>query len=234
MQSIYDRDSKITDYCSPRQNIVKDPHIGIATLAEIPDGKATFYRYRLGWMGEPFGSYSLEEVYEFYASYTALFYFITLVGKRAHEQPPLDHTLVRGTRVDLSKETIKIFLFGPFYERRTTITEFDYRMTTVRSKKIIRDLEQREKWRELIRWMAQKITKLRSDAPWVEGKVDIKKSTLHFALKFWWSIVRPNLCSTTMDNALSLDLAVLVAKIIVGYDIDFAWRIHDEIHERSF
>lgn len=37
-----------------------------------------------------------------------------------------------------------------------------------------------------------------------------------------------------MDNALTLELAVLVANIITDYNIDLTRWIRDEIHERAF
>lgn len=87
-------------------------------------------------MGEPSKPYNLGVVYEFYSSYTTFIDLITPVGKKALDQPLLDHTLVRGTRVDLSKKTIRILLFRSRYERPTTIIKFNYRMRMVKSKRM--------------------------------------------------------------------------------------------------
>lgn len=37
-----------------------------------------------------------------------------------------------------------------------------------------------------------------------------------------------------VNNVLTLDRVKLMASLIVGYDIDFAQYIQDEIHERDF
>lgn len=50
----------------------------------------------------------------------------------------LAHILVRGTQVDLSKETIRRFLFGLGYKSLMTINEFDYRMRIVKSRRKMR------------------------------------------------------------------------------------------------
>lgn len=39
---------------------------------------------------------------------------------------------------------------------------------------------------------------------------------------------------TEADNSLTLDRVVLVASIMAGYASNFAWYIHDKIHERAF
>lgn len=60
-----------------RWNIAEETHIRIVDLVGIPDIKAYFYRYSLGWMGEPSRSYSAELVHEFYGLYAVLIDFIT-------------------------------------------------------------------------------------------------------------------------------------------------------------
>lgn len=89
-----------------------------------------------GW-GEPFRSYHLKVVREFYASYVVSIDFIIQAGKKALDQPPLAHILVRSTWVELSKKMIWIFLFGPGFERLVTIDEFDYSMRTIMIRQIM-------------------------------------------------------------------------------------------------
>lgn len=79
--------------------------------------------------------------------------------------------------------------------------------------------------------VACQITKHGVDAPQVEEKADIKKSTLHFVGNFWQTRVWHRLGPAGMDNALTLDQVMLWPSIIVGYDINFARYIRDAIHE---
>lgn len=64
--------------------------------------------------------------------------------------------------------------------------------------------------------------------------MDIKKSTLYFVGKFWLYIVQHRLYPTIADNTLTLDRAILVSRILVGYYINFAQWMQDDIHERDF
>lgn len=85
----------------------------------------------------------------------------------------------------------------------------------------IRDPNHREQSKYLVRWVAQQIIEVGVDASWAEGKIDIKRSSLCVTVKFWRSIARHRLSPTFEDNALTWDRVVLVASLIVGYDIDF-------------
>lgn len=49
--------------------------------------------------------------------------------------------------------------------------------------------------------------------------------------KFWWVVVTSWIQPTHVDNTLILDHALLVAIILVGYDIDWACLIAKQIHE---
>lgn len=182
-------------------------------------------------MGKTFGSYRPKVVCKLFTFYAASIYLITLVGKRSQDQPLLAHTLVRVTQVDLPEKTIRRFLFRLGYKISTTTVEFDYRMELVWSQ---REMKNPKQWRDLKRWVAWQIEEHGVDVPSGKGKTKIKKSTLYFVEKFWWTIFRHKLCPTTMDKTHTLDRAILVAKIIVGYDIDFDRCIHEEIHERDF
>ena len=86
----------------------------------------------------------------------------------------------------------------------------------------------------MVKWIAGYIAEEGVEASWVTGKLDIKKSTLHFAGHFWWSVVHHRLGPTNTDNSLTLDRAVVVANILAGYEIHFARYIVQEIHERAF
>ena len=61
-------------------------------------------------------------------------------------------------------------------------------------------------------------------ADWVsETKGAIKKANLTFTAKFLWLIVRHCLYPTTADNIVTWDRAVLMAALIDGLEVDFAW-----------
>lgn len=63
--------------------------------------------------------------------------------------------------------------------------------------------------------------------------MSIVKDLLNFASKFWWVVVRTRIWLTHIENTFMLDHAALVANTIVGYDINFACCIVEEIHERT-
>lgn len=72
-------------------------------------------------------------------SYAIYIELITSVGMRAHNHPPLEHTLVKGVRVDFLEETINKFLFGLKFVGSTTTIEFDYQLRVVKSRRMMRD-----------------------------------------------------------------------------------------------
>ncbi|WMV18421.1 hypothetical protein MTR67_011806 [Solanum verrucosum] len=65
-------------------------------------------------------------------------------------------------------------------------------------------------------------------------ELPIIKATLSFGDKLWWSIVRTRLSLTQADNVVTWDRAVMCATLLVGLEVDFAWIILAEIHERAF
>ena len=72
-------------------------------------------------------------------------------------------------------------------------------------------------------------------ADWVsEPKGAIKKSNLTFTAKFLWLIVRHCICPTAADNIVTWDRAVLMAAMIAGFEVDFAWLLQAVMHERDF
>lgn len=82
-------------------------------------------------------------------------------------------------------------------------------------------------------WIASHIAERGHDACWVFYPMPIVKASLNFAGKFWWALVRSWIQLSYGDNTLMADHIVLVASIIDGYDIDFAWCIVEEIQERA-
>lgn len=47
-------------------------------------------------------------------------------------------------------------------------------------------------------------------------------------------LVQKRVTPTKVDNILTLDRAVMVASLVVGLKIDFAWMMSAERHERAF
>ena len=72
-------------------------------------------------------------------------------------------------------------------------------------------------------------------AYWVTKlKGDIKKANLTFTMKFLWLIFLHCHSPTTADNIVTWDRAVLMAEIITGFEVDFAWLLKAVMHERAF
>lgn len=61
----------------------------------------------------------------------------------------------------------------------------------------------------------------------------IMKASLSFTGKFWWAVVRSWIWPTLVDNTLTPNHDVLVASILVGYNIDWANLIVEQILEMA-
>ncbi|TMW81335.1 hypothetical protein EJD97_010271 [Solanum chilense] len=85
------------------------------------------------------------------------------------------------------------------------------------------------------RWMALHLSVDGEGADWViEPKGAIKKDNLTFTAKFLWLIVRHCLSPTAADNIITWDRAELMAAMIAGFEVDFAWLLQAVMHERAF
>ena len=70
---------------------------------------------------------------------------------------------------------------------------------------------------------------------WVtEAKRAIKKAHLTFTAKFLCLIIRHCLSPMAADNIVTWDRAVLMAAMIAGFEVDFAWPLQAVMHERAF
>ena len=67
-----------------------------------------------------------------------------------------------------------------------------------------------------------------------EQKGAIKKANLTFSAKFLWLIVQHCLSPTCADNIVTWNRAVLMAVMIAGFEVDFAWLLQAVMHERAF
>ena len=67
-----------------------------------------------------------------------------------------------------------------------------------------------------------------------ELKGSIKKANLTFTTKFLWLNVCHCLFPTTAYNIVTWDREVLMAAMISGFEVDFAWHLQAVMHERAF
>ena len=72
-------------------------------------------------------------------------------------------------------------------------------------------------------------------ADWVtKPKGASKKANLKFIAKFLWLLIRHCLSPTAVDNIVTSDRVVLMAAMIAGFEVDFAWLLQEVMHEREF
>uniref|UniRef100_M1DNH1 Integrase core domain containing protein n=1 Tax=Solanum tuberosum TaxID=4113 RepID=M1DNH1_SOLTU len=142
--------------------------------------------------------------------------------------------MVRGCPVDISHATISRFLYGPTMGQSWSLnaTEFEYIWDIVQSGVFQRNVDQRE---AVTLWLAKYIAADGEREEWVATPwLGIRKATLNFVAKFFWLLVRNRVSPTKADNQLTWDIAVMVATLVVGVEIDFARMLLAEIHERAF
>ncbi|TMW98758.1 hypothetical protein EJD97_003517 [Solanum chilense] len=133
------------------------------------------------------------------------------------KQAPMEQVRLRGVQVDISLPAIGRFLYGEGVDvTRTPLTaEFDYRWQIVKDGQFLCEPSLIETTK---RWMALHLSVYGEGADWVtEPKGSIKKANLTFTAKFWW-----------------LDRVVLMAAMIAGFEVDFAWLLQAVMHERAF
>ena len=65
-----------------------------------------------------------------------------------------------------------------------------------------------------------------------EQKGAIKKANLTFTANFLWLIVRHCLSPTAANNIVTWDRAVLMAAMIVRFEVDFVCLLQAVMHER--
>ena len=110
--------------------------------------------------------------------------------------------------------------------------KFHYRWQIVKDGHFLREPSLRETTK---RWMALHLSVDGEGADWVtEPNGAIKKANLTFTVKFLWLLVCHCLSPTTVDNIIKWDRAVLMAAMIVGFEVDFAWLLQAFMHERAF
>ena len=66
-----------------------------------------------------------------------------------------------------------------------------------------------------------------------EPKGDIRKANLTFTTMFLWLIVHHFFSPMVSHNIVTWDRTVLMAAMIVGFKVDFAWLLRAVMHERA-
>ena len=70
---------------------------------------------------------------------------------------------------------------------------------------------------------------------WVtKPKGSIKKDNLTFMAMFLRLIVRQCVFPTAVDNIVRWCRPILMATILVGFEVDFTWLLHAIMHDSSF
>ncbi|KAF3625770.1 hypothetical protein FXO38_29593 [Capsicum annuum] len=154
------------------------PHADTQDLSLRRGPRILLRRYQLGWMTRPYSSYSPTMVWEFYESYRAT----VVLSMRHHpslikfaRQPQLDHTLVKGVRVDVRKKTISRVMLGPNYVTHISIVKCDHRLRIIRDCYIIHDIEHRVERVKMDRWITNYMSPQGDEAPWIKGPTVINK-----------------------------------------------------------
>ena len=68
----------------------------------------------------------------------------------------------------------------------------------------------------------------------MDWKGVIRKTNLTFTTKFLWLIVRHCLSPTAADNIVTWDRTVLMAAMMAGFEVEYAWLLQAVMHERDF
>ena len=207
------------------QTLTLERRVLTGSLSTMPEIHNLFTRHRLEWTTCPLEHYNEEMVREFYASYVAT--LRSQIDKRAApaKQAPLEQVRVRGVQVDISLPAIRWFLYGESIDttRIPLTTEFYYRWQIVKDGQFLCEQALRETTK---RWMALHLSVDGEGADWVtESNGAIKKANLTFVTKFLWLLVRHCLSPTAADNIVTWDRVVLMAAMIAGFEVDFAWLL---------
>ncbi|KAG5595543.1 hypothetical protein H5410_036775 [Solanum commersonii] len=131
----------------------------------------------------------------------------TLKNALLQQANELDHPPLLSTQVryiPYQRPPFTIF-YGPSHEQPINMAWFHYRMTLVQNKDAMRVTEKRE---SLLRW--------------VTGPLFSR-----------WQMPS-GLCATMANNHLTLERAVMIARLMARHEINIAQVIIAEIHEREF
>ncbi|KAF3614483.1 hypothetical protein FXO38_32632 [Capsicum annuum] len=125
----------------------------------------------------------------------------------------------------MSAVTIHRVLFRLEYVALASMIEFEFRMIFTWDRYTMRDIKYKQQILNLSRWMATQISDLGPDSPLIEVEGEIKKAILYFTAKFWWTMLYFTVSRITLNNIVTWARDILVAILLVGYDIDFPMLI---------
>ncbi|MCE2055496.1 hypothetical protein HAX54_042738 [Datura stramonium] len=166
------------------------------------------------WMSEAPSLYFSNMVFEFYANYAATLDIMCKKGQKASEIPILTRVQIHGVPVDISANTINMMLYGQEFTPRARTIKFDYKMRERHSQRP---------------WFSQVLTD--GQPSWIaSSKKRINKSSLIFAVLFWWVVVRLQLLPSGGDHSLGEDRAMLVAILMLGFPFNMGVIIEDKTH----
>lgn len=88
----------------------------------------------------------------------------------------------------------------------------------------------------MFRLMAKQIALNKIHVTWVEGgfgdSQQIKKGTLKFKVKSWWTLAQHRICLNTGDNVLSLVREAIITSFTISYAFDIIESLAREIRDR--
>ncbi|KAF3657919.1 hypothetical protein FXO38_13480 [Capsicum annuum] len=99
---------------------------------EVPEFTKYFKKYGFDWMIRAPSRYSEVIVRESYIAYKSELIRLYLEGMLWKGGKPITFLEIRGFCVDISLQTIRIFLYGSAYQDPAKIAEMDYRMAKIR------------------------------------------------------------------------------------------------------
>ncbi|TMW93418.1 hypothetical protein EJD97_011729, partial [Solanum chilense] len=146
----------------------------------------------------------------------------------------MTRTLILERRVNISLPAIRRYLYGKDIDaNRTPLTpEFDFRWKIVKDGQFLREPFLRVTTKI---WMALHLSVDREGADWVtKPKGAITKANLTFTAKFLWLIICHFISPMAADNIVTWDHTVLIAAMVAGFEVDFAWLLQAVMHERTF
>ena len=180
------------------------------------------------------GHYIEEMVLEIYASYFATLQCQQDRRVAVAKNASLDYVRVCSKRVGIFLTAIYRFLYGADVDATwiPLITVFDYQWKLIKDGRFQREHELGKFIRLFI---AQSLSVNGEAVDWVlEPKESIKKANLTFIAKYFWLLVRLFVFSTSSYNIVNWDIAVLMAAMIAGFEVDFAWLLQAVMHRRAF
>ncbi|KAH0709409.1 hypothetical protein KY284_010836 [Solanum tuberosum] len=203
--------------------LMDETRVLMVHIQAFPEIYRLFQLHQFEWMNNAPGVHTGHLLREFYAIYAATLMYNaaeTKSSERAQKElaatfEPLETITMRGKVMDIFEASINRMLHGLEYSSPASIGLFEAKHHAVTNEAEMKNQTSRE---HIMRWIASYIAIEKEAATWVsDSHLHIKKASLTFPTKVWWSIVRAQLRATRNDNTLSPSLASLVACLMAGY-----------------